>query len=147
MTCTMQTSSIPSQWFGLVNLSSFSGPHALAPEPQLMMFRIMMPVTRRGWHQIHHQMRKMKKNGVGWWDYHQSVEVSSELEQQLHSHSISFETWTLIIHLKTIPCVMINFFLHISFYWLIIDHSKEAMQERMIWRWLLRGDNDIRWFI
>ena len=37
------TSSMPSQWFGLVNLSSFSGPHALAPEPQLMMFRMIMP--------------------------------------------------------------------------------------------------------
>ena len=37
------TSSMPSQWLGLVNLSSFSGPQALAPDPQLMMFRIMMP--------------------------------------------------------------------------------------------------------
>ena len=41
--CTPTTSSIPSQWFGFVNLSSFSGPHAFAPEPQLMMFRMIMP--------------------------------------------------------------------------------------------------------
>lgn len=32
---TPTTSSIPSQWFGLVNWSSFSGPHGFAPDPQL----------------------------------------------------------------------------------------------------------------
>ena len=35
--CTPTTSSIPSQWFGLVKFSSFSGPHAFAPEPQLLV--------------------------------------------------------------------------------------------------------------
>lgn len=37
---TPTTSSIPSQWFGLENWSSFSGPHGLAPEPQLQHIRI-----------------------------------------------------------------------------------------------------------
>lgn len=32
---TPTTSSIPSQWFGLENWSSFSGPHGFAPLPQL----------------------------------------------------------------------------------------------------------------
>lgn len=32
---TPTTSSMPSQWFGLLNWSSFSGPHGFAPEPQL----------------------------------------------------------------------------------------------------------------
>ena len=40
---TPTTSSMPSQWFGFVNFSSFSGPQMLAPEPQLMMLRMMIP--------------------------------------------------------------------------------------------------------
>ena len=52
------TSSMPSQWLGLVNLSSFSGPQALAPDPQLMMFRIMMPDDNWSW---------FLKQGLGLW--------------------------------------------------------------------------------
>ena len=52
------TSSMPSQWLGLVNLSSFSGPQALAPDPQLMMFRMMMPDDNWSW---------SLKHGLGLW--------------------------------------------------------------------------------
>ena len=52
------TSSMPSQWLGLVNLSSFSGPQALAPDPQLMMFRMMIPDDNQSW---------SLKHGLGLW--------------------------------------------------------------------------------
>ncbi len=37
---TPTTSKFPSQWLGLLNLSSFSGPHGLAPDPQLKKINI-----------------------------------------------------------------------------------------------------------
>ena len=80
---------MPSQWLGLVNLSSFSGPHALAPDPQLMMFRMMMPDNNWSW---------SLKHGLGLWlQFHYVVlmtvgawqQRSKELAQRCKNKSIT----------------------------------------------------------
>lgn len=42
---TPTTSSIPSQWLGFENWSSFSGPQGLAPEPQLQMCQVSLTAS------------------------------------------------------------------------------------------------------
>ena len=79
---------MPSQWLGLVNLSSFSGPHALAPDPQLMMFRMMMPDNNWFW---------SLKHGLGvWLKYHYTgcandsrCVTTKELAQRCKNKSIT----------------------------------------------------------
>ena len=42
---TPTTSSIPSQWLGFENWSSFSGPQGLAPEPQLQKSQVSLTTS------------------------------------------------------------------------------------------------------
>lgn len=63
---TPTTSSIPSQWLGLENASSFSGPHGLAPDPQLQEAIIKPQLTKPS--------NKSTSRCSRWW-FLQQVEV------------------------------------------------------------------------